>query len=335
MINKLYEKIKNFIKNNYKFLIVMLVIILLFYVELPFMIYKSGGTIDLKKRLEIETSYREDGKLQMSYVSALKGTPAFILLSFILPDWDLYPLEEITNEGNYDDVITLGKVYLKDGINNAKIAAFQEAGEEVKITKTINTVAFLSDEAETNIKIGDEIISVNGTKTSNLDELRAYINTLKENEKVKVKVKHDDKEYERYAIVYKEKDDSLKIGVAFSETYEYKTEIPVSVKMKDNESGSSGGLMMSLAIYNALTKEDITHGLNIVGTGAITSDGVVEEIDGVKYKVLGAEKNHADIFLCPEENYDEAVNIKKKRNLKIEIVKVKTLKEAIEYLNSK
>ena len=62
---------------------------------------------------------------------------------------------------------------------------------------------------------------------------------------------------------------------------------------------------------------------------------VVEEIDGVKYKVLGAERNHADIFLCPEENYDEAIKIKKKRNLKIEIVKVKTLKEAIEYLNSK
>ena len=83
MINKLYEKIKNFIKNNYKFLIVILVILILFYLELPFMIYKSGGTIDLKKRLSIDNSYKEEGKLQMSYVSALKGTPAFILLSFI------------------------------------------------------------------------------------------------------------------------------------------------------------------------------------------------------------------------------------------------------------
>ena len=335
MFNKLYEKTKKFFKENYKFLIVMSILIFLFYYEFPFVIYKSGGTINLEDRVVIDKEYKEEGTLSMSYVTAMKGTAPFIILSYILPDWDLIPLKEVTNDNSYDEVIEVGKEYLDEGIDNAIISAFRESDYSIEITNTINRVIYISEDAKTNIKIGDEIISVNDTKTKNLDELRAYINTLKENDKVKVKVKHDGKEYERYAIVYKEKDDSLKIGVAFSETYEYKTEIPVSIKMKDNESGSSGGLMMSLAIYNALTKEDITQGLNIVGTGAITSDGVVEEIDGVKYKVLGAERNHADIFLCPEENYDEAVKIKKKRNLKIEIVKVKTLKEAIEYLNSK
>ena len=130
-------------------------------------------------------------------------------------------------------------------------------------------------------------------------------------------------------------DNTLKIGIAFKTNYEYKTEIPVTVKMKDNESGSSGGLMMSLAIYNALTDNDITNGLNIVGTGTISSDGVVGEIGGVKYKVLAAEKKKADIFLCPEANYEEALNVKKRRKLDVEIVKVKTLEEAINYLKSK
>ena len=91
---------------------------------------------------------------------------------------------------------------------------------------------------------------------------------------------------------------------------------------------------MALAIYNALTDEDITKGLNIVGTGAINSDGTVEEIDGVKYKILGANKIKADIFFCPEENYQEAKKVVDKRNLKIKVVKVKTLEEAIEYLNN-
>ena len=105
--------------------------------------------------------------------------------------------------------------------------------------------------------------------------------------------------------------------------------------MKDNESGSSGGLMMSLAIYNALTEEDITKGLNIVGTGSINSDGTVEEIGGVKYKVLAAEKNKADIFFCPVENYEEALKVKKRRKLDVEVVKVASLKEAIAYLETK
>ena len=271
MFNKLYENIKKFFKENYKFLIVMSILIFLFYYEFPFVIYKSGGTINLEDRVVIDKEYKEEGSLSMSYVTAMKGTAPFIILSYILPDWDLIPLKEVTNDNSYEEVIEVGKEYLDEGIDNAIISAFRESDYSIEITNTINRVIYISEDAKTNIKIGDEIISVNGTKTKNLDELRAYINTLKENDKVKVKVKHNDKEYERYAIIYKEKDDSLKIGIAFSEAYEYKTEIPVSVKMKDNESGSSGGLMMSLAIYNALTKEDITHGLNIVGTGAISS----------------------------------------------------------------
>ena len=92
---------------------------------------------------------------------------------------------------------------------------------------------------------------------------------------------------------------------------------------------------MSLAIYNALTEDDITNGLNIVGTGSINSDGTVSEIGGVKYKVLAAEKKDADIFLCPKENYEEAIKIKEKRNLNVEVVSVSTLKEAINYLENK
>ena len=48
-----------------------------------------------------------------------------------------------------------------------------------------------------------------------------------------------------------------------------------------------------LAIYKELIEEDITHGLKIVGTGTIDELGNVGEIDGVKYKILGAVKNKA------------------------------------------
>lgn len=334
MINKLYEKFKKILKENYKFLIFLIFIIVLFNYELPFVIYKSGGIINLEKRIEIDKDYVQDGSFSMTYVSALKGILPFMALSYVIPDWDVIPLKEITNEKDYDSVIEEGKVYLNEGIDNAIIAAFKEANYGLTITKTINTVVLISNEAKTDIVEGDILISVDDIEISNLDELKNYVNTLKENDKAIVKVVNNNKEYERYAYVYKADDETLKIGVALKTAYEYETEIPVKIKMKNNESGSSGGLMMSLQIYNALTKEDITKGLKIAGTGSITSDGNVLEIGGVKYKVLGASKKKADIFFCPEENYDEAMKIKKKRKLDIEIVKVSTLKEAIEYLNS-
>lgn len=334
MFIKIYDKVKRYIKDNYKFLIAIIFIIFIFNYEFPYVIYKSGGTIDLANRVVIDKEYDEKGKLQMSYVTAMRGTAPFIALSYVFPDWDLIPLKDITDKDSYEDVLEVGKEYMHEGIDNAIIAAFKESQYDVEITKEINKVIYISNDSNTDVKIGDEIISVNGNKYTSLDDLRKYINTLKVDDEIDIEVKNDNKNYKRHAKVFKDKDSLLKIGLAFSTTYEYETEIPVSVKIKNNESGSSGGLMTSLSIYNALTEEDITHGKNIVGTGTIDSNGVVGEIGGVKYKILGAYKNKADIFLCPEENYEEALKIKKKRNLKIEIVKVHTLKEAIDYLDS-
>jgi len=335
MYNKIYVKIKNFFKNNYKFLIVLCTLIFLFYYEFPYIIYKSGGTINLDSRIIIDKKYKQDGTLSMSYVTAMKGTLPFILLSYVIPDWDLKSIDKVSNGSDYEETLEIGKTYLREGIDNAIIAAFNESDYDITITKDIYKVIYLSESSNTDVKIGDEILSINDKKVNNVEEIKEYINTLNENDKVILNVRNNDKDYKRYAFIYKEKDDSLKLGLAFNTTYEYITEIPVEVKMKNNESGSSGGLMMSLAIYNALTSDDITKGLNIVGTGSINSDGTVEEIGGVKYKVLAAEKKHADIFFCPEKNYKEAVNVKKKRNLDVEIVKVSSLKDAINYLNNK
>ena len=326
---------KNFLKENYRFLIFLCCLILVLTYEFPYIIYRTGGTIPLSERVEIEKDYEEEGTLSMSYVTASKGTLPFILMSFVLPDWDLVPLEDVTDSGSYDNVIEVGREYMDEGIDNAIISAFRLSNYKIDITKSINKVIYLSEEAQTNLKIGDEIVKVNDKEINDITELQEYINTLEEGKNVKIQVLNDGKEYTREAKIYQAEDGSLKIGVAFHTTYEYKTEIPVSVKMKDSEAGSSGSFMMSLAIYNALTEEDITKGLNIVGTGSITSDGVIEEIGGVKYKILGASKKGADIFFCPDENYEEAKKIKDERNLKIELVKVHTLEEAINYLKNK
>ena len=90
--------------------------------------------------------------------------------------------------------------------------------------------------------------------------------------------------------------------------------------------------MLSLAIYNAISDYDITKGRTIVGTGTIDILGNVGEIDGIKYKLLGAVKNDADIFLCPKENYEEAIEVKNEFDLDIKIYSVATFDEALEIL---
>ena len=151
-------------------------------------------------------------------------------------------------------------------------------------------------------------------------------------DKVFFEVKRDDEIIDAYATVY-DTDDGLKVGVAMTSTYEYETDPKIQINSKESESGPSGGLMMALSIYNALVEKDITKGKNIIGTGTIDEFGNVGKIGGVKYKILGASKKGADIFLVPEENYEEAIEVKQENDLDIRVISVKTLQEAIEAIS--
>ena len=333
MFNKIYDSIKNFIINNYKFLIAWIIIVVLLFYELPYVIYTPGGIVNLEERIVVDGE--EDvtaGSLNMSYVSLVKGTIPMLLLSFVVPNWDILPSEEITREDeSVDELLELEKLYMKSSIDNATILAFREAGKELNITREVNNIIYIADEAETDLEMYDELLSVDGKNLATIDELRAYVNTLNEGDTVSILVNRDGKEKECSAKIYNTSD-GLKVGISFLTTYEYETTPEIEVTTKNSESGSSGGLMLSLAIYNAIADEDITKGRTIVGTGTIDINGNVGEIDGVKYKLLGANKNNAEIFLCPMENYEEALEVKEEYDLDVEIHGVATFSEALEYL---
>lgn len=330
MFNKIYDKVKIFILENIRFLICLGALVLVFTYELPFAIYTPGGLVNLEKRIDVENSVDKDGSINMSYVSVRKGNIPSILLSFVIPDWDLKKEEEVTaRDTSIDELLELEKIYMESSIDNATILAYQKAGKDIRITKTNNYVNYISDFAKTDIKVQDIIISADEKVISSIDDLKNIVANKEVGDKINIVVKRNDKEINCYAYV-NDLNGEKKIGVGILTTYDYETDPKINIKTKSSESGSSGGLMLTLAIYNDLINEDLTKGRTIVGTGTISLDGTVGEIDGVKYKMLGAKD--ADIFLCPEENYAEAVKVKEKYNLKFDLKSVKTIDEAIEYL---
>ena len=334
MHNKIYEKIKTFIKENYKFMLVLILLVVVFTYEFPYVVYTPGGIVNLEKRIDVDNKYDSEGSLNMSYVTLRKGNIPSILLSYIIKDWDLLKESEVTiDDESVDELLKLEKLYMTSSIDNATILAYQKAGKKIEIKKNINNVIYIDDNAKTDIEIYDQIISVDGKEINEIKDLQDYIKTKNENDTVYFKVKNNNKEKTRKAQVVKIGDE-LKVGIAFLTIYDYDTDPKIEVKTKSSESGSSGGLMLSLAIYNSITKEDITKGKTIVGTGTIDINGNVGKIDGVKYKILGANKNKADLFICPKENYEEAIKIKEEHNLNIKIVSVSTFDEAINYLEN-
>lgn len=333
MFNKIYGNIKSFIKENYKGLIVIILIFLIFTIELPYSIYTPGGAVNLNERIEIDTKNKIDGSFNMAYVSMVKGSIPFLLVSKIIPDWDIIKKKDLTIEGEkMEDMMARERLYLQESIDNAIINAYQKAGQEIKITNKKNSISYISNEAKTDLKIGDNIISVNDKLINSLTELSNIITTLAPNEKVSLKIERNGKEKDCYATTYTSKTGS-KIGISLLTTYDYDVNPEVEFKSKSSEMGSSGGLMMSLTIYNKLVQEDITKGKKIVGTGTIDIDGNVGEIGGVKYKLIGAVKQKAEIFICPKENYQEALEVAKNKKYNIKIISAATFDEVLTELS--
>ena len=268
----------------------------------------------------------------MAYVSMVRGSIPFLLISYVIPDWDIVLADDITAEGeDMDEMLERERLYLQESIDAAIINAYQAAGKNVEITGIINEVSYLTEEADTNLEVGDQILRVNGNDINSLKDMQKIIESLDEGEKVSIQIRRDDSELECYAYTY-DIEGETKIGVSLLTTYEYVTNPEVSITSKASEAGSSGGLMMSLTVYNQLVPEDITGGKKIVGTGTIDINGNVGEIGGVKYKLIGAVKNDADIFMCPEENYEEAIEVAEEKDYDITIISVSTFNEAIEKL---
>lgn len=332
MINKLYEYLKRFIKECYKELIVLFVIFLLFYIELPYVIYAPGGTINLNERIIIKDGYNSDGEINMSYVTMVKGTIPNILLSKIIKNWDLDKASNITYEGDsVKETVEKDKLSMEEAQDNATIAAYQLTNHVLKITKYHNIVTYITDEANTTLQEYDEIMTINDKEVTSLENMKKIVNLYQEGDALDIKVLRNKKEVMTTAKIY-QTDDGLKVGVTIVTDVDFKTDPEIEIESKNSESGPSGGLMTALAIYNKLTKEDITKGKKIAGTGTIDVLGNVGEIGGVKYKVLGAIEDKMDVFICPEENYEEAIKTLNSTNDDLIIIKVSTLEEAIKEL---
>lgn len=334
MFNKVYEEVKNFIKENYKFLLFLVFIVAIFYIELPYKVYRPGGMAVLDNRIKVENGYETSGELGMAYVSVVKGSIPFLAASYLIPNWDIVPNEEVFDKNaTWEETFKSDKIAMQQSIDNAIISAYHLANKEINITKEEAHVTYIASDAQTDILLFDILLDVEGKKISNLEDLRKIVKEHQIGDKIDLKVLRDDQELDVSASVY-ETEDGPKIGIGVTTTYEYDEVPKIEIKTKENESGPSGGLMMSLAIYNSLVEEDITHGKKIIGTGTIDKEGNVGEIGGVPYKLLGGEKKNCDIFLVPKDNLEEALKVKKENNLDIEVIGVSTLKEAISALNN-
>lgn len=333
MFNNIYDNIKKYIKNNKSFLLILLIFAICIFVKVPYEVEMPGGIINLSNRVSIDGKTSDiSGSFNMAYVSMVEGSIPYTLIGLINPDWEVINTKDVIMENEtIEDSQKRDRIYLEQSKNSAQIAALDAAKIPYETKNRLNQVIYITSEANTNIELGDYIISCDNQNIDDISDVKKIINSKNAGDTINFVVKRDDKEVDATAVIYEE-DGQLYAGVSIATTFDIECDKNIEIKSKASESGPSGGMMMALMIYNGLTNQDLTKGKKVVGTGTIELDGKVGEIGGVKYKVMGAAKAKADIFLVPEENYEEAVETKKEKSYNIEIVKVNKLQDAIDYL---
>ena len=335
MINKIYVEMEKFIKENYLVLLFGIVFMATILYPLPYYIYTGGGTINVKDKIHIENKETK-GDFNLCYVEQINANIPTFLLSKLLSNWDSVSKEEVSLNDKEDvkDIYKRDKIYLEEANQNAIFVAYKKAGKSVNILDKHLYIIYLEEDSDTDLKIGDDILEIDGSKIDSLTDISKILDSYEVGSKLNIKVKRNGKEMMKYAIVH-EKDGRKLIGIALTSIYDYEVDPKITFTFSNSESGPSGGFMVTLAIYNQLIDNDISNGLKIAGTGTIDIEGNVGSIGGVKYKLKGAVDSKSDIFLVPAgENYEEAIKYKKKYHYDIKIIGISTFEEAIEKLES-
>ena len=150
--NKLIENIKLFIKENYKQLIFLILLIVVVSIELPYYIEAPGGTINITKRIDSDYS-KKDGSLNMLYVTHYKGNVVTVILGKIFNNWDINKISNQDNIENETITVTFveGKnmrwiaTKIANSTNNTEQDVFDLLKDTDYIDSLINDYWFITD----------------------------------------------------------------------------------------------------------------------------------------------------------------------------------------------
>jgi Lon-like protease len=337
------------IRKYYKFsmkriLITMICLIIIAFIPTPFYLYQPGPVEALEPIITVEDGHRDEkGSFNLTTVLSIKAFNPYILAyGLIAPHTDIMKGDDVKGDLSDDEYTKLLNFMMKDSQQNALVAGFIEAGEQVDIAyHGIFVSGILPDSpAKKVLKVGDIITSIDGEK---ITEAPKFISYIEENKKIgdsaTLTIERGGQELKETVEMITVDASTNRAGIGIVPEEEFTATVSKKVKINSEDiGGPSAGLMFSLEIYNQLTSADLTKGYKIAGTGTIDHNGNVGQIGGITHKVTAANEEGADIFFTPKDltaidtNEKDVLAEVKGNEYDLQVVPVASLEEAIDYL---
>jgi PDZ domain-containing protein len=323
-------------------IVVAFILIGAMFYSLPFYISKPGMAKALKPIITVKNGNKDQGNFMLTTVRMGQANIYTYAEAKMSKFEEIYPESEILNPTETEEEYNVRQLYLmKDAKLNATDVAYHKAGIPVKYKYNgIYVLSVLPNmPAYGKLKAGDRIFKVDGNTFSSSKEFMDYVRTKKAGDELTFTYlrKKQTKDVKIQVEPFKQEPKRVGIGISLVDDKDIKVNPPVKI-ITDEIGGPSAGLMFSLEIYNQLTKDDLTKGHQIAGTGTIDVDGTVGPIGGIEQKIVAADKAGAEIFLAPNEhgaknsNYRDALKAAHEIGTKMKIVPVDTFDQAVAYL---
>jgi PDZ domain-containing protein len=213
----------------------------------------------------------------------------------------------------------------RESQTSAETVALRKLGFPVQVTVTEVSKGL---PAESVLKPGDVITTVDGTQVTSSQKLRELIRAKPAGTALQVGYTRDGVATTAGIATGTAEDGSPRLGVVI----EHRQPAPFDVKFDlDRIGGPSAGLMFTLGVIDKIDPVDLTGGIRIAGTGTIDDEGNVGAIGGIPQKLRGAKRDGATVFLAPASNCAEA----KANAVKgLPIVRIATIDDALAALQA-
>ncbi|RYL92994.1 PDZ domain-containing protein [Sporolactobacillus sp. THM19-2] len=325
-------------------MVLALTLLTLFFIRLPYFVQSPGKAQSMAGMVKVSDAYPVNGNYRLVYIYLGQAN----IYQYLWAKFDGNKYTTLIREKNIrlpdedDTAYNLRqKNYMTGAQQSAAYIAYKTAGKHPKLVQQGVLVLDVipSMPASKVLKSGDVIIGMGNHRITSIKDMNALIGGKKAGDRLALtivrnkQVKTVSVEIGKFPKRLAEAGKKEGIGIYQSEQAKVDVNPPVKFDIQ-NIGGPSAGLMMTLEIYDQLTKQDLAAGRDIAGTGTIELDGSVGPIGGISEKIVGADQSGTDIFFAPvaEHEYEAAKKTAKEIGSEMKIVPVKTFEDAVRYL---
>ena len=295
-----------------------------------------GFTVSVEPLVQMPAQYRHTSTGSLILTSVIPQAP------ILTGEWFYAHLDRSIKLESEGDIVGTGKTVqstsqesfqmLLDSETVAVVEGMQLAGYTIDMHYDGSTIESILPQSRALgiLKLGDIITAVDGKPITSPDDLTTQLNSLNPGLIIELTINRSGNVM-NVSVRPVQQTGPVRIGISVTQHSGGITlPFPVKIVSQKISGGPSAGLMFTLGVYDLLSGHNLTGGKNIAGTGTIDLEGNVGPIGGVQQKVVAAERVGAQYFLCPVDNYSDALNAA----TDITVIKVTTAQDAINFLQS-